>query len=456
MVEPGEFGKNALGWRYVEEFMEKLMKKLEKKYDTVILRGGIEYSSKIRFSNAAHDVSTYSIDDYLNIFVKKGDRYVETNISSVATVDVDDVVRDVESIFKHSFEQEEYIPPDVGFEVYDIIPGVYNDGFFDTDHLYEIYESIVDYDAGNINKISGIISSEASKSYILTSYGSRGELKSGRFSIRVRGFKDSQVSYTGSILSTSVDETQVSRMMEEIDNWLDISINPKLPEKISTRVVFTPYAFANLLSYMGFMLSAYMYIRGNSAFTGYLGQDIGSKAKLYDDARLESSPSVKTFDDEGLPTKRTVFFEDGILKDLAFNNTLAKKYNRESNGHAGLVFPTPHNMIYVHEENVARDLDEVLRVVDRGLLITNLWYTRFSNYREGSLSTMQRDLGFYIEGGELGGPVIGARLSMNIKDLVTKSIISTEPVEWALPWDVQTVSKVGYVAIDDVQITTGF
>ncbi len=456
MSELGSFGKSALGWRYVEEFMEKLLQRLSRKYDTVILKGGIDVTSKIRFSNSLHDVSTFSVDDYVNVLVKKGGRYVETSLSSVASLDMDNVVSEIDSMFRQEFEQEEYIPPDVGFEIFDIIPGAYNEEVFDLDKLYSLYEALVTYESKNIERLSGILSAEASKEFIMTSYGSRGELKKSRFSIRVRGFKSAEATYTGSILSVGVSEKDVEAMMAEVDAGLDISTQPKLPEKISTNVVFTPYAFANLLGYMGFMLSAYSYIRGNSAFTGYLGQDIGAKAKIYDDPRMESSPSIKTFDDEGLPTKPTTYFEDGILRDLAFNNTLAMKYNRQSNGHAGIIFPTPHNLIYSHEETIAKDLDDLLSTVGEGVFITNLWYTRFSNYREGSLSTMQRDLGFYINNGEIGEPIVGSRLSLNIKDLVLKPIASTEPFKWAKPWDVQLTSYVGYVAISDVQITTGF
>jgi len=105
---------------------------------------------------------------------------------------------------------------------------------------------------------------------------------------------------------------------------------------------------------------------------------------------------------------------------------------------------------------VAGDEDEVLETVGEGIYITNLWYTRYSNLREGSLSTMQRDVGFLIEDGELTKPVIGARLSLNIKDLVMNPIISTEPLKWSLPWDVDTPSYTGYVALDGVVVTTGF
>ena len=454
-MEFDELLRSALGWRDLDEFIQKLVSRLSKEFDTVIVNGEILYSTRIRFSNYRHDLTKHMVEDSIDVMVKKGKSYTTVSLDSVSTLDLDSVVEFIHKSFRLIDRQEEYIPPEAGFETYDIIPGVYNDSVFEQDFLYRLLEAILSTDAGGVERLSGIISAEAGRRLMASSYGASGEYKYSRFNIRVRGFKDSELTATSSILSTSVDEEDAESMVREVSSRLEGADKPVLPERRKTRVVFTPDAFSNLLSYLSSMLSAYNYYTGISVFSGQLGEDIGARALVYDDPRMENSPASITFDEEGVPTRKTVYIEGGVLRDLAFNNTLARRMGRESNGHAGLIIPHMHHVVY-RCDDVAKDEEELLKTVGEGIYITNLWYTRYSNVREGSLSTMQRDVGFLIEGGELTKPVIGARLSLNIKDLVVRPILSTEPIKWSLPWDVDTPSLTGYVALEDVVVTTGF
>lgn len=135
-------------------------------------------------------------------------------------------------------------------------------------------------------------------------------------------------------------------------------------------------------------------------FTGKLGKVVGNKnLTIYDDGINPDAIGSSPYDAEGYPSQRTKVIDHGVLRNYLHNYSTAKKYKTKSTGNAGLVLPSANDFVLEHKKKV-RDVSELIREMDRGILVTNTWYTRYSNYLTGDFSTVPRDLAVYVENGE--------------------------------------------------------
>lgn len=141
-------------------------------------------------------------------------------------------------------------------------------------------------------------------------------------------------------------------------------------------------------------------VESGGFLTGKLGKQIANKdVRIYDDGASPNLAEASRFDAEGHPSQKTPLVGDGKLLTYLHNHSTARKYGTESTGNAGLVLPDP-NVFVMEHKSTAKSLDSLIGKVDRGVLVTNTWYTRFSNLLTGDFSTVPRDITIYIENGE--------------------------------------------------------
>src|SRR2546426_509484 len=129
-------------------------------------------------------------------------------------------------------------------------------------------------------------------------------------------------------------------------------------------VVFDPLIFGSLTDQVGGRLNAWVVMAGLSPFGKKIGKRVAStEFTLSDDGSAESI-ARKRFDAEGVPTRRNVLVNKGILKTYLHNTSTAKKFRTKTTGNAGLVFPDPH-AIFVKPGDRSRD--EIFSGVKDGL-----------------------------------------------------------------------------------------
>ena len=104
-------------------------------------------------------------------------------------------------------------------------------------------------------------------------------------------------------------------------------------------------------------------------------------------------------------------------------------------------------------EKGSNSLDELVSQVDNGLLVTNLWYTRFNNYSSGEFSTMPRDALFLIKNGEIEKPVKGIRISENMINLMQNASAVGSDSQQVYSWEAPTSVITPSVLFENVNIT---
>jgi PmbA protein len=195
-------------------------------------------------------------------------------------------------------------------------------------------------------------------------------------------------------------------------------------------VVFAPEIARSL---MGNLLSAAdgdAIYRNASMFAGKLGEQVaGENITMIDDGTmvfdhtLSNGETLRTggfgtapFDGDGLPTRRTVIIERGILKNLMLNTYTARKLNMQSTGKAsrglagapgiggGNYFLEPGSET---PEKLIADVPNGLYVVQTMGFGVNLVT---GDYSQGAS-------GLWIENGELTYPVEEITIAGNLKEM---------------------------------------
>jgi len=183
-------------------------------------------------------------------------------------------------------------------------------------------------------------------------------------------------------------------------------------------VVFEPEVAASLLRTLAGAAAGSAIYRKASFLAGRLGEVIASPAvTVVDDGTLPGALGSRPFDAEGLPTRRTVLVEHGILKTYLLDTYSARKLGLASTGNAGrdvgdapgvtatnlFLLPGPHAP------------EAILRSVDRGLLVTEL--IGFGvNLVTGDYS--RGAAGLWIEGGEVAFPVEEITIAGNLNQML--------------------------------------
>ncbi len=195
-------------------------------------------------------------------------------------------------------------------------------------------------------------------------------------------------------------------------------------------VVFKPSPLADLLSYT--MLPSVIgdaAQRGESAWTGREGQAVAVPSlTVVDDPTIAGGLSSGRSDDEGVPTRRNVLIEDGVLRGFLYDTFTAHHYGTHTTASAtragGSGWRTQPEAgisnvaLYLPS---AGELEDLVAEVDRGVLVHDLMGCHTSNRSTLDFS-VNSTMPYEIRNGELLGvrdPVmIGGNLGTLLERLL--------------------------------------
>ena len=187
------------------------------------------------------------------------------------------------------------------------------------------------------------------------------------------------------------------------------SRNPTAIEPGAYTVVLEPQAVADLVPQLGGAFNARTADEGRSPFSKRGGgTKIGEKivderVTIYSDP-TDADLLAQPFDGEGLPIKRNVWIENGVLKNLSYSRFWAQKQGKQPTGGGGGGggggffggFPGGLKMV-----GGSKSTDELIASTDRGILVTHFFYIRFLDPRTVLLTGLTRDGTFLIEKGKI-------------------------------------------------------
>ncbi len=189
-------------------------------------------------------------------------------------------------------------------------------------------------------------------------------------------------------------------------------------ETTEVPVVFDPETAADLLGNLFSALSGYAVYRSSTFLKDRLGQEVASPlVTIVDDGRRPRGLGTRPFDGEGLPTRRNVPVERGVLRHFLCDTYAARKIGASSTASArrGVSGGPTVGIGNLYLEPGETSPEEILAGVTRGLYVTDL--IGFGvNIVTGDYS--QGAAGQWIEDGRLVFPVHEVTIAGNLREML--------------------------------------
>jgi len=127
---------------------------------------------------------------------------------------------------------------------------------------------------------------------------------------------------------------------------------------------------------------------------------VDERVNAYSDP-LHPDVPTSTWNNEGQPLKKTVWIENGKVKNLSYDRFWAKEKGVDP-------VPFPSNVIM---EGGDASLEDLIKSTKKGILVTRLWYIRSVDPQTLLYTGLTRDGTFYIEDGKIKHPVKNFRFN---------------------------------------------
>jgi PmbA protein len=182
-------------------------------------------------------------------------------------------------------------------------------------------------------------------------------------------------------------------------------------------LIFAPEIARSLIGAIFDAASGDSVYRGASFFAGKLGELVADKSvTVINDGTIVGGFGTSPFDGEGLPSRRTVIVERGVLTNYLLNTYTGRKLGMKSTGNAARGLAGNPGIGADNLFLVAGELsrEEILREVPSGLYVTEL-LGQGVNMVTGDYS--RGASGLWIENGELTYPVQEITIAGNLKEI---------------------------------------
>ncbi len=340
-------------------------------------------------------------------------------IASVDTNRVDDAslektVRDCEALARLSPENPEYLP-ELGPQNYTAVNGYYASTGELTSESRARSAAVVLKSAVETNTVaSGFIDVRSGSQAVATSKGLFAfDSSTGVASTLTVRTPDGQSSGwagdEGADWTTIESERIAADALRKCQEWRGkTSLEPGKYE-----VILEPTAAGLLMLRMMQAFDARSAEEGRSYFSKRGGGTLLGEKVFNERVTISSDPAFKNgetspFNGAGQPVQREVWVERGVLKNLAYSRFWAEKKG----------VPPKTGMSNFIMSGGSESIEDMIKTIRRGVLITRFWYIRPLNPRILSQTGLTRDGTFLIENGKISRPVTNFRFNQSLAELL--------------------------------------
>ncbi len=327
-------------------------------------------------------------------------------------------------------------------------------------------------------KVAGVLYWGKKSTGVLTSKGNGGIYSSSYYRMTLRSFFDAESSGQDITAGRSLQNIE-SKCIKAGQNSAEIAkmaVNGVQGKAGTYDVILSPTVAGNIFGELVTGANPLMILIGMSSLGKKVGKQIGPEnLTVSDDPTHPEGIGSYPFDIEGIPAKPTPIIENGKLINLLHNTSTAKlwsllgfigkgKIRTKSTGNSALgyvmmegigpraLFPKPSNYVYNPGDSSLQEMIEDSQKPT--IYLTSNWYTRYTNYLEGTFSTIPRDGSFLIENGEIKQSIQKIRLSDNLLRMSANisAIGKNLPqIQW---WEVRTPTFIPAMKVENCHITT--
>ena len=371
--------------------------------------------SNLRF--ARNSDSTSGTQDVLNLSVQSafGKKSGTATVNEFDDASLEKVVRRAEELAQLAPENPEYMPM-LGAQKYDE-PKSYFESTAKIDPEFRAKASAASINLCRPQKLisAGFFQDEAGFTAVANSRGLTGYHRTTEldFSVTIRtedgkgsgyavaDYNDAALMDTGAVSEVAAQKALRSRETRAIE-----------PGKYT--VILEPAASVDLISHMVTQMDARRADEGRSFLTkagggSRLGEKLmDERVHLYSDPLNADAPGSPWAPD-GRPRRRVDWIKDGVVENMSYSRYWAQKNGvaedkavpslREGWGRREVAaFEGAPGVIM---DGGTESLDELVKGVKRGVLVTRMWYIRPVDPQTVLYTGLTRDGTFYVEDGEI-------------------------------------------------------
>jgi PmbA protein len=392
----------------------------------IIIADGETFSVQVRLG--AVDRLTKAREKHLGLRVFVGKRSASTSTSDFSADSLDRLVTETCTLAKAVVEdQVSGLPAADQMEREQPDVDLYDSTRLNTEQQIELAKRVeaaaMSMDERVTNSEGGDFDSSSGRVVLGNSHGFLGEYQSSNFSMSV------------SPIATDPETGAMQR-----DAWYDVqrkfaklatpesvgleaarrTVRKLGAKKVATQrvpVIFDSETAGSLMGNLCSAVSGYSIYKGASFLASQLDKPLAPEyVTVYDDGRVVGGLGSRPFDGEGLPTRKTIVVERGVLKSYLLDTYSGRKLGLPSTGNASRSVgenPSvgPTNFFLAPGTKTAQD---IIKTVKQGLYVTDLIGFGINmvtgDYSRGAA-------GFWIEGGELAYPVEEITIAGNLKEM---------------------------------------
>jgi predicted Zn-dependent protease len=288
-------------------------------------------------------------------------------------------------------------------------------------------------------KVSGISEKHINSSYFMTKNGFEGSDISTHFSHSMTMKKDDvETKVSNSVLDHS--KFSMEAQIEQLNSQFDSLHKPVALDKGRIPVILRPAALLQWMFYLIWTFDRRNADEGTSPFSDQVDKKFfGDKFSFI--SRLDDPDlSADKYGEGGVPNRNIDWIRNGVIKNMNLDRYYATKLNKQA--------ARPFNII-IEGGNTSEA--EMMKMVDRGVIVNRLWYIRPIDRKTGEWTGLTRDGVLYFENGEIKHSVNNFRWNEILHD-ATRRILALGPAVQQ-----EYYAKIPTVLIDDfnfVDVTT--
>ena len=184
-------------------------------------------------------------------------------------------------------------------------------------------------------------------------------------------------------------------------------------------VILEPAAVLDLVGFLFYDFAATAVADQRSCLLKRMSKPLfGKNISITDDAYHPQQLGAP-FDGEGMPRQRVNLVENGVPRNLVYSRSSAKKAKKKPTGH-GFALPNeygeaPMNLVFSGGDS---SLEKMIASIDRGLLVTRVWYIREVDPYEKIMTGMTRDGLYLVENGKITSAVRNFGFNQSLIELL--------------------------------------
>jgi predicted Zn-dependent protease len=214
-------------------------------------------------------------------------------------------------------------------------------------------------------------------------------------------------------------------------------VNRKKLDPGKYTVIMEPAAVADLMGWLGFAFDArdaeqgQSFLskpspnksgeaagQGNGVGATYLGEKLFPEHITFRSDPFHPKLASTPWGPSLLPNEKISWIDKGVVRNLFYDRFWAGKAGKKPT-------PSPVNLVLDGQEN---NLNDLIASVDRGLLVTRLWYIRVVQPKTWQLTGLTRDGVFLVENGKVTDPITNFRWNESPAEVLQRTTKLTQPM----------------------------